>query len=182
MATAQKPTVLVGQNMRTARTKRQQDRQAHLKTLAENHLPIMVLPSAKGAVDERLSTFVGTYWGPISTPMVSNLVAASDLVIVLGPVWNDYVTCGYTLSLDPNKTVVVGAGGEILGTRRVQMPHGREYAGVSLVAFLGGLAAITNDAGVSLEASATWQRLSSHNQWYAIDDLPRYALPYCFTG
>ncbi|MBI4268406.1 pyruvate decarboxylase [Candidatus Uhrbacteria bacterium] len=69
-------------------------------------IPTAVMPNAKGLVDETSASFMGVYWGQMSSPGVLEYVSASDCVLFAGPAFTDYTTCGYTIPTIANNTIV----------------------------------------------------------------------------
>ena len=47
------------------------------------------MPNAKGKFSEQHASFIGTYWGHVSTPFCCEVVESADVVLALGPMMND---------------------------------------------------------------------------------------------
>jgi TPP-dependent 2-oxoacid decarboxylase len=110
-----KPIILVGNKLRTTGT----DGLQELTTLIEKlNSAVAIMPDAKGLFNEEHPNYIGRYWGTVSTPHVAEVVESSDLIIAVGPVWNDYTTVGWSTLLSPNKLIVLGPDYCIIGGRR----------------------------------------------------------------
>ncbi|CAK0787699.1 hypothetical protein CVIRNUC_010921 [Coccomyxa viridis] len=66
-----------------------------------------VIPNAKGDFPETHETFIGTYWGLVSTPCTAEIVESASTYIIVGPLFNDYNTVAFTLLLDESKIIKV---------------------------------------------------------------------------
>jgi hypothetical protein len=55
--------------------------------------------AAKSLVPESHEQYMGTYWGQISDPCVSEVVESADAQVFVGPFFNDYASVGYTLGV-----------------------------------------------------------------------------------
>ena len=107
------------------------------------------MPNAKGKFSEQHASFIGTYWGHVSSPFCCEVVESADVVLALGPMFNDYTTVGYSTLLQDSKLVVVGEHGvTICGDAR----YGVEGSCVSMRHFLPALAAQLRKNPASLEA------------------------------
>lgn len=93
-----------------------------------------IMPNAKGMVDETTCpNFIGTYWGQVSSPFVCETVEAADVCVLVGPIFNDYTTVGYSTLLTEAKMITIkGHQVDILGKRR--------FHGVKMCDVLGALA------------------------------------------
>ena len=58
---------------------------------------------AQGAFPETHETFIGTYWGLVSTPCTAEIVESASAYIIVGPLFNDYNTVAFTLLLDESE-------------------------------------------------------------------------------
>ncbi len=54
----------------------------------------------QGAFPETHETFIGTYWGLVSTPCTAEIVESASAYVIVGPLFNDYNTVAFTLLLD----------------------------------------------------------------------------------
>ena len=57
----------------------------------------------QGAFPETHETFIGTYWGLVSTPCTAEIVESASAYIIVGPLFNDYNTVAFTLLLDESE-------------------------------------------------------------------------------
>ena len=77
------------------------------------------MPNGKGMVDEDSSTYIGTYWGQVSSPYVCETVESADIYVFVGPVFNDYTTTGYsTLIKDEKMILIKGREVSVCGRKR----------------------------------------------------------------
>ncbi len=58
---------------------------------------------SQGSFPETHETFIGTYWGLVSTPCTAEIVESASAYIIVGPLFNDYNTVAFTLLLDESK-------------------------------------------------------------------------------
>lgn len=93
---------------------------------------VAVMPDAKGLFPEDHPSFIGTYWGEVSSPNCSQIIESSDCQIFAGPIFNDYTTTGWTTLNPPAK--LIHAGPEFL-----RLPDA-EFSGIRLAEFLEALA------------------------------------------
>ncbi|OAY74814.1 Pyruvate decarboxylase 2 [Ananas comosus] len=77
--------------------------------------PIAVMPSAKGLVPEHHQQFIGTYWGAVSTAFCAEIVESADAYLIVGPIFNDYSSVGYSLLLKKEKSIVVQPDRVVIG-------------------------------------------------------------------
>jgi len=68
---------------------------------------LAIMPDAKGLIPETHRNFIGRYWGTVSNRHVAEIVESADLVIMAGPVLNDYTTVGWSALLPPHKLLVI---------------------------------------------------------------------------
>jgi pyruvate decarboxylase len=80
------------------------------------------------------------YWGPAGSPGCEAVVDGADLILAVGPVFNDYTTAGWTAAPPAERMITVSA-------RDVRFPEA-EYTNVAMADFLAGLVknVQTNDA------------------------------------
>ena len=57
----------------------------------------------QGSFPETHETFIGTYWGLVSTPCTAEIVESASTYIIVGPLFNDYNTVAFTLLLDESE-------------------------------------------------------------------------------
>ena len=58
---------------------------------------------AQGDFPETHETFIGTYWGLVSTPCTAEIVESASTYVIVGPLFNDYNTVAFTLLLDESE-------------------------------------------------------------------------------
>ena len=58
----------------------------------------------QGSFPETHETFIGTYWGLVSTPCTAEIVESASTYLIVGPLFNDYNTVAFTLLLDESET------------------------------------------------------------------------------
>jgi len=91
------------------------------------------MANAKGFFPEDHPSFMGTYWGSVSSPFTAEIVESADAAVVAGPILNDYTTTGWTLLLVPEKMIVVHENAVIVG-------GAQEFHCVCMAEFLTALA------------------------------------------
>lgn len=80
-----KPVLIAGPKIRVAKAK-----EAFEDLATACGYAVAVMPSGKGLFRETHPNFIGTYWGSVSSPYVSEIVESSDVYIFVGPIFNDY--------------------------------------------------------------------------------------------
>ncbi len=105
---------------------------------------VACMPNAKGFFPENHRHYIGTYWGPVSSPGCGDIVESSDAYLFAGPIFTDYTTTGCSALVNPQKLVQVN-------------PHSvrvaaQTYAHVAMPDFLGGLAGRLRSNSTSFEA------------------------------
>ncbi|KAK3656794.1 hypothetical protein LTR56_002775 [Elasticomyces elasticus] len=75
------------------------------KLFEKAQIPVFVAPMGKGAIDESLPYFVGTYAGDGCNPEVKEALEASDLIITLGNIKSDLNTAGFTYRFSKLNTI-----------------------------------------------------------------------------
>ncbi len=109
---------------------------------------VAVMPNAKGFFSEQHSSYIGVYWGPVSTPACGEVVESSDLYLFAGPLLTDYTTTGYSSLINEKKLILAGPD-------NVQLP-GQVYNRVMLSEFLAALAKKVKPNPASLD---TYKRI-----------------------
>ena len=102
LAAKQKPVAVGGSLMRVAKAA-----DAFIEFAEAAAYPIAVMAAGKGLVPEDHPQYMGTYWGSISQPFVSEVVESADAYLFAGATFNDYATTGHSLNLSPAKMVKV---------------------------------------------------------------------------
>ncbi len=105
---------------------------------------VAAMPNAKGFVPENHPSYIGTYWGPVSSPGTSEIVESSDVYLFAGPIFTDYTTCGYSSLVNPGKLITAEP-------HRIQI-QGTTFNDVLLSDFLEGLADRVKPNNASLTA------------------------------
>jgi len=72
-----------------------------------NDIPVTTLGLGKGAINEQLPQFIGTYNGKLSHSSVSKIVDSADIILTFGVKLTDSVTGGFTQSFSPSKTIAI---------------------------------------------------------------------------
>jgi pyruvate decarboxylase len=93
---------------------------------------VAVMPNAKGFFPEDHPQYIGTYWGPVSSPGCQPVIDWADAILAAGPLFTDYTTSGWTGVL-PREQLIDAQ------PRHVRLPEA-EYTHVELAAFLSSLA------------------------------------------
>jgi TPP-dependent 2-oxoacid decarboxylase len=105
---------------------------------------VAVMPNAKGFFDETHDAYIGTYWGPVSSPGCAEIVESADLVLYAGGTFTDYTTVGHAVSIDRSKSIDVRPD-------HVVMPTGT-FTDVVIDEFLSALAGRVEPNSTSLDA------------------------------
>ena len=87
--TAVKPVILVGTNVETMHHHAADVSKLVEELAAASGYAVAVMPNAKGKFSEQHASFIGTYWGHVSTPFCCEVVESADVVLALGPMMND---------------------------------------------------------------------------------------------
>jgi pyruvate decarboxylase/indolepyruvate decarboxylase len=93
---------------------------------------VAVMPNAKGFFPEDHPQYIGTYWGPVSSPGCQPVMDWADAILAAGPLFTDYTTSGWTGVL-PREQLIDAQ------PRHVRLPDA-EYTDVALAEFLSALA------------------------------------------
>lgn len=126
---AVKPVLIAGPKIRVAKAGKA------FEDLADAcGYPTAVMPSAKGLVSETQPRFLGTYWGAVSTAFCAEIVESADAYLIVGPIFNDYSSVGYSLLLKKEKSIIVQPN-------RVVVANGPAFSCVLMNDFLQALAA-----------------------------------------
>jgi len=102
------------------------------------------MPGAKGLISEAHSNYIGTYWGPVSSPGTAEIVESANIYLFAGPRFTDYTTCGFTSLINSDKLIYAGPD-------FVRLP-GITYNHVMLKDFLGALTKEIKPNNASLHA------------------------------
>lgn len=105
---------------------------------------VAVMPNAKGMFPEEESGFIGTYWGPVSSPGCAEVIESCDLSLFVGGTFTDYTLAGYSALLAPEKMIRIEPD-------RVILPDAT-YQHVALADFVSALAARITVKPASLRA------------------------------
>ncbi|MEZ4548576.1 MAG: hypothetical protein R3B51_13070 [Thermodesulfobacteriota bacterium] len=68
------------------------------------------MPVAKGVIPESHPNYIGTYWGPVSSPGTAEIVESANIYLFAGAVFTDYTTSGYSTLINPSKLIHAGPG------------------------------------------------------------------------
>lgn len=124
---ARKPVLVAGGQLRSWGAT-----DAFLELADATGYAVAAMPDAKGMFNESHPSFIGTYWGPISSPGVAAAVESADAYLFAGPVFTDYTTAGHSVLLSPDRIIDVGPQRTKVG--------GSTFTGASLVDVLRGVA------------------------------------------
>jgi len=122
----QKPTLIAGVKLRSSGAL-----DAFKKLADKSKYAVATMPNAKGMFPEEHKNYLGTYWGQVSSPGVSEIVESSNIYLFAGPTFTDYTTTGYTTLITRHK--LINAGPDY-----VEFPN-RTYNNVLLPEFLSEL-------------------------------------------
>lgn len=116
---------------------------------------VAVMPDAKGLFPECHPSYMGRYWGSVSMPYVAEVVQSSDLVVMVGPVLNDYTTTGWSTLLPTEKIISIDCNAVTVGHTH--------YPNVPLKALLARLVSVVPRKDASLH---TFQRYKGCTNCY----------------
>lgn len=74
------------------------------------NIPVATMMMGKGSYDESKSNFIGFYSGSVGSDEVRSIVEASDCVLAVGALWNDYNTGYFTSALNPLQVINILPG------------------------------------------------------------------------
>jgi pyruvate decarboxylase len=115
---------------------------------------VAVMPNAKGMFDETHPSYMGVYWGPVSSQGCADVIESADLALYAGPTFTDYTTTGHTSAVDPRRMIQVRPD-------QVVMPD-RTFTDVAMADFLAALAPELTPNTTSLDTYARVQRPEGH--------------------
>jgi pyruvate decarboxylase len=136
---AVKPVLLGGARLRAFG-----GRDAFRAVAEAGHYAVATMPDAKSFFPEQHPNYIGTYWGPVSSPGCAEIVDAADLCLAAGARFTDYTTVGHAGLIERAKLIAVEP--------ECVMVDGQCYNGVPLAAFLERLAPRLERNGAALEA------------------------------
>ncbi|KAL4428395.1 hypothetical protein ABPG75_002484 [Micractinium tetrahymenae] len=119
----QKPVAVAGALLRVAKAGKQ-----FMEFVEASGYAFANMSAAKSLVPESSPQYMGTYWGQISTPSVSEVVESADAYLFAGPMFNDYSSVGYSTGISDAKMIRVdqyrvaiggGKGGQVFGCVRM---------------------------------------------------------------
>jgi TPP-dependent 2-oxoacid decarboxylase len=105
---------------------------------------VAVKPNAKSFFSEAHPSYIGTYWGPVSSHGCGEIVESSDAVLCAGPTFTDYTTAGHATVFDARKVIVAQPNNVVICDQ--------SYPGVPMRAFLSELARQVKRNTTSLDA------------------------------
>jgi len=136
---AAKPVLVAGVGLRA-----NQAEDAFAELADASGYAVAVKPNAKSFFSEEHPSYIGTYWGPVSSPGCGAIVESSDAVLYAGPTFSDYTTAGHATVFDPKNVIIAQPMNVIICDQ--------SYPGVPMRAFLSELAKHVNPNRASLEA------------------------------
>lgn len=139
LSSAAKPVLVAGAKLRPYG-----GGDAFRKLMDASRYAVASMPEAKGIVPEGHPQYIGTYWGPVSSPGTAEIVESANMYLFAGPVFTDYTTCGFSALIKPGK--LIHAGPDF-----VKLP-GVTYSDVALPDFLEALAGKVKPNDASLKA------------------------------
>ncbi|MCH7518916.1 MAG: pyruvate decarboxylase [Candidatus Dadabacteria bacterium] len=103
LSKAAKPVMVAGTKLRSASAI-----DAFTNLINASHYAFASMPGAKGLISEQHPNYIGTYWGPISSPGTAEIVESANLYLFAGPRFTDYTTCGFTSLINSDKLIYAG--------------------------------------------------------------------------
>lgn len=102
---AEKPVLVAGAKLRPWKALKA------FKNLADvSGYGVAVMPNAKGFFSEQHKSFMGIYWGSVSSPGCGEVVESSDAYLFAGPIFSDYTTMGFSALIDSRKLICATHG------------------------------------------------------------------------
>lgn len=117
---------------------------AFMKLVDASKYATASMPVAKGVIPESHPYYIGTYWGPVSSPCTAEIVESANMYLFAGAVFTDYTTCGYSALINPSRLIHAGPG-------FVKLPDAI-YDGIELSEFLEELSKKIKPNDASLAA------------------------------
>ncbi|MFI5324447.1 MAG: thiamine pyrophosphate-dependent enzyme, partial [Thermodesulfobacteriota bacterium] len=118
---------------------------AFRKLMDASNYMVALMPEAKFIVPEDHPNYIGTYWGPVSSPGTAEIIESAKMYLFArGAVFTDYTTCGFSALIKPEKMIHVGPD-------FVRLP-GVTYNDIALPDFLLALAGKIKPNDASLAA------------------------------
>jgi len=139
LGSASKAVLVAGSKLKT-----HGGRDAFARLIEASGYATASMADAKGVVREDHPNYIGTYWGPVSSPGCSEIVESANMYLFAGPMFTDYTTCGFSALINPQK--LIHAGPDF-----VKLP-GTTYNDVKLSDYLDGLAEKIRPNDASLKA------------------------------
>jgi len=125
---ARRGVIIVGRGVQKAGAEKDVEKLASVL-----NCPVAVTPDGKGIFPEDHGSFIGTYWGELSSPGCRERVEESDFQLWCGVTFSDYVTLGYSIPLNNQNMAVIE-------TERILLPD-VEFEPVLMAEFFSALAA-----------------------------------------
>ncbi len=139
LGTAAKPVLVAGSNLKT-----HSGNEAFARLMDASGYATASMADAKGVVREDHPNYIGTYWGPVSSPGCGEIVESANMYLFAGPRFTDYTTCGFSALINPDK--LIHAGPDF-----VKLP-GTTYNDIKLSDYLDGLAKKIKPNDASIKA------------------------------
>ena len=76
-----------------------------MELASKMQIALAATPDAKSLIHEDHPSYVGCWWGCVSSPHVQEIVESADLVVFAGAIFNDYTTVGWTAEIDTKKAI-----------------------------------------------------------------------------
>ncbi|XP_047335435.1 pyruvate decarboxylase 1-like [Impatiens glandulifera] len=76
---------------------------------------IAYLPSSKGIIPENHPRLAGCYWGAVSSPACKDVVESADATLFVGPLFDDILSGGHTMSFVKETAIMVKETNVALG-------------------------------------------------------------------
>ncbi len=90
--------------------------------LREVPMPFATLLMGKSVLPENLPGFAGTYAGASSAGQTREVIEQSDVLIVVGVIYSDTITAGFTQQIDSARTIEVGLHQSRIGDQTFDLP------------------------------------------------------------
>ncbi|MEM7007762.1 MAG: thiamine pyrophosphate-binding protein [Thermodesulfobacteriota bacterium] len=103
LKTAARPVLVAGVDLKSSRAT-----DAFAELVEKSDYAYANMPQGKGLVSEHHPNYIGTYWGPVSSPGTAEIVESANMYLFAGPRFTDYTTCGFTTLINHEKTIYAG--------------------------------------------------------------------------
>jgi pyruvate decarboxylase len=135
---AKKPALVTGVKLRPAKAIN-----AMQALIDASGYGFAAMPNAKGFLNEAQDSYMGIYWGSVSSPGCAGVVESCDTYLFAGALCTDYTTVGFSTLINPKKLIEANMDHVVIA--------GVHFNQVLLADFLAGLSKKLTSNSHSLE-------------------------------